>query len=383
LLHLALLLMLLAQAPPAAAPAELSGQLVMTDGKPAIAVRVAAIQAPPPNIRPADGQNYYASVSPASIAVTDDQGRFRLTRIPPGRYYVVAGIVGHATYYPATTDIDAATVLTVEPNARMEAIDFKLLTAAGSRVRGRITPPPASGRQERAVVSGVELGEILEAPVNADGTFELGRIPEGEYLLSFFPPPPGMASIPFQVTGQDVAALAGVRPPTRTVTGRIVVDKGPLPPALLGFISGKEQEYVSGTIHPDLTFTAQLHASRHRVDLGGLPVGYGVTSVRIGSREAREFTVDNEDVSDIVITVAAPDDLPRLTGRIAGATGTLDVEITGPIVGKATTRAKSDGSFEFPALPPGLYRVTVPQRGDLGSTEVILTIAGANVQLGR
>ena len=35
---------------------------------------------------------------------TDDQGRYRLTNLPPGDYLIAAGLIGVGTYYPNETD---------------------------------------------------------------------------------------------------------------------------------------------------------------------------------------------------------------------------------------------------------------------------------------
>src|SRR6185369_4522457 len=121
----------------------------------------------------------------------------------------------------------------------------------GGRVRGHVSPAPGEG-QERAVLSGLKLQELLEMPVGKDGTFEFGYVPRGTYLLSFFPTPPGMPSRVFQVGDDDVASLEFVRPPVHTVSGKIVVQNGPLPTALLAFST--DQSYVNVPIRPDGSF---------------------------------------------------------------------------------------------------------------------------------
>src|SRR5690349_1156804 len=115
IMNVLLALLLLLQTATAARPGVVTGQLQTKDGKPASRIRITAVPAPPPNIRPSDGQNYYATDFnlPASTALTDAQGRYRLANLAPGRYFIVARVFGYATYYPATTDADAATVVTV------------------------------------------------------------------------------------------------------------------------------------------------------------------------------------------------------------------------------------------------------------------------------
>jgi hypothetical protein len=365
-------------------PGAVSGTIQMPDGSAAPAVRVAAMLAPPPSIRPTEGQNYFTSQPPVSVALTGADGRYQFSSLPPGRYFIVAGVTGQATYYPATTNIDDATAVVVESGSTVTNLDFRLATSPGSRVRGRVTSPPAAGVAEKAVLSGVNLGELLEAPVRPDGTFEFGRIPRGNYLLSLYPAFPGLASLRFSVADQDVAGLDFVRPAVQTVSGKIVVEKGPLPRSFLAFST--PQDFVSGTITPDGTFTAKLHAARHRVELGGLPVGYSIESVRIGSADVLRdgFVVGKSDVTGIVITVKTPSQLPALKGRLTAAPGSLSsarVEITGPVIGTLDAPVAADGSFEFPALPKGLYRVRVPQLAQVPPMNVVVDASGADVQL--
>jgi hypothetical protein len=379
----ALVAALMLQGGAAAAPGSVSGQLQMTDGSPGAAVRVIAQAAPPPNIRPTDGQNYYVSQPPVRVALTNAAGRYDLPNLPPGRYYIIAGVAGQATYYPATTDIENASVVTVEPGGSVGGIDFKLLTSPGSRVRGRVTPPPAADLNERAILSGVNLGELIEVPVRGDGTFEFGRVPRGSYLLSLYPAPPGLASLPFRLGDQDVDGLQFTRPPVRTVSGRIVVENGPLPRSFLAFVT--PQDHVSGTVLPDGTFTAKLHQARHEVALGGLPVGYAIGSVRAGSEDVttQGFLVRDADVTGLVITVRTPRQLPRLRGRVTATDvpASSVAQITGPVNGTLSTPLRADGSFEFPALPPGMYRLTIPALPQVPATNVVVDAEGADVQL--
>jgi hypothetical protein len=354
----------------------------LADGSPVAAVRVAAVPAPPPNIRPTDGQNYYATQNPARIALTDNDGRYRLANVPPGRYFIVAGMVGQATFYPATTDIDAATVVTVTAGATIDAIDMTMRTAPGGRVTGRVDPAPVSTTPEIAVLSGLRLGQLLETPVRADGSFDFGRLVPGEYLVSLYPPPPGMRSLPFRLGDSDVSSLRFQRPVLRNVTGRVVAQNGPVPAALVGFST--DESFVSAPINADGTFSARLQPGRHRLELGGLPAGYEIGSVRIGSQNAADgVPVGATDVSDVVVTLSVRRRLGRLTGRIAGVEKStvqpLQVEVTGPIVGSVRAPLQKDGSFEVAALPSGLYRVRIPQLPAFGPATVIVTSSGGQL----
>src|SRR4051794_38136732 len=76
-----------AQAQPASRPgtAVITGQLKTVDGKIADDVRVSALAAPPPNVRPEDGIQYYIAPPPIRTVMTDKDGRYRITNLAPGR----------------------------------------------------------------------------------------------------------------------------------------------------------------------------------------------------------------------------------------------------------------------------------------------------------
>jgi hypothetical protein len=154
-----------------------------------------------------------------------------------------------------------------------------------------------------------------------------------------------------------------------------VVEKGPLPSAILLFRT--DDNYVTATINPDGTFATRLQAGQHVADLGGMPVGYDLRSVRIGNTDAAKgIVVKDADVSNVVITVKVPAQLPRLHGRVTGAPANARVELTGPIVGTQTAAIGANGTFEFPALVPGLYYARVPDAPGLGTTPVVVTAQG-------
>ncbi len=88
------LLFLLQRGPANPQAAVITGQIQAPDGSPASAVRISAIVAPPPNVRPEEGIQYYEAPPPTSTGLSDAQGHYRLGALPPGRYYIVAGGAG-------------------------------------------------------------------------------------------------------------------------------------------------------------------------------------------------------------------------------------------------------------------------------------------------
>src|SRR5688572_31646184 len=85
----------------------ISGQIATREGRPAAGVRVSAMAVPE------TGTQAGSTNSLVGIGMTDEGGRYRLENIPPGRYYVVAGLVDSPTYYPGVPTANGATSLSV------------------------------------------------------------------------------------------------------------------------------------------------------------------------------------------------------------------------------------------------------------------------------
>lgn len=359
-------LFLLLQAAPFV-PGAVAGQLRSIDGAPAVAVRVVAVPVPTGTTVPDEGPNYFNLAPPTAATLTDNEGNFRLQELRPGRYYLMAGTAGQATYFPGAGHINDAQPINVSAGFIVENLNLKLLHRLGGKLSGRINANLATIGSKTATLTGGKLDEILEVPLAADGAFEFGHVPPGLYLLSVYPPPSGMASVPVQVGDADITGLQLVPLPTSVVTGRIIAENGPIPWGLLGFYT--EQSYVGAVINPDGSFSVRLHAAHHQIDFAGIPVGYSVASVKLGSQDvSRGFTVGNSDLSGIVVTLKVSRRLAPVSGQITGLPparlSSTSVELTGPIVGSLEAPVKADGSFGYEAVTPGLYRlrlVNVPE----------------------
>jgi hypothetical protein len=370
-----LALILSFQDAPFVQPGGVSGELRTVDGVPAVAVRVIAVPVPPGNNIPDDGPNYFDLAPPTDMALTDNEGHYNFRDLAPGRYYIMAGVSGQATYYPAATNIRGASIVTVQSGEVAEGIDFKLMHRLGGKLSGRVKADTASLGHRTATITGGKLEDLLEVPVREDGSFEFGHVPPGSYLVSLYPPTPGIASRPIRVGDDDVSGVELVPLPTHKVTGRIVSKNGPIPRGILGFYTVRT--YVSATIDAGGNFTVELHSARHQIDFAGLPVGYSVASVRIGSQDgSRGIVVGNADVSDVLITVNAPQNLARVRGQISGLAPArlayTTLNLAGPIVGTMEAYAKADGTFEFTAVTPGFYTLTLPEIPEVAPITVVV-----------
>lgn len=363
-------------APDYVAPGAVSGKLLTIDGVPAVNTRVVAIRLPNnPNNTPDDSRNYFDPGAPTDRTLTDNEGNFRLQELVPGRYFLLAGAAGAGTYYPDSPVMKGAEALTVESGYEISGLDFQLKTRLGGRVSGRVNASMAALGSRTATLTGGILEELLEVPISSQGTFEFGHVPPGKYLLSLYPPTPGIASMPITVGNDDVSGRELVPLPVKKVSGRIIVRNGTIPHGILGFFT--EKTYVGATINPDGTFSIELHAAHHQIDFAGLPVGYSLATVRVGDRTTTDgLVVGNTDVSDVLITVNAPKQLAVVRGKITGLAperyASTPVELTGPTFNRLLADIEPSGAFEFPAVIPGLYRLTLRGVPELAPITVVV-----------
>lgn len=358
----ALALGLLLQGDPVS-PGAVSGQLRTIDGVPAVNVRVVAVAVPRGRANPNDTLNYFELAQPVDRTLTDNEGNFRLQELLPGNYYLLAGANPQGTYYPGEDNIRAAEIITIESGVEVPNLSFQLKHRLGGKLSGRINADMAALGPRTATVTGGKLEDLLEVPVRPDGSFEFGHVPPGKYLVSLYPPTPGIASYPVTVAEADIAGVELVPLPTKKVTGRIIVKNGAIPHGLLGFYTIKT--WVGGKINEDGTFSVDLHSARHQIDFAGLPVGYSLASVKIGDQDATQqgILVGNTDVKDVLITLNAPKHLAVIKGTVKGLPAdrfaSTGVVLTGPTFNKLQADIEQNGAFEFPAVVPGTYRLSL------------------------
>ena len=357
-----------------------SGQLRTIDGVPAVNVRVVMIPAPTGSNTVDDSLNYFEPYFelPPDHTLTDNDGNFRLQEVVPGRYFLLAGAagLGQGTYYPDSTSMKGAEVITVQAGFEVDHLDFQLKVRLGGKVSGKVKASMVSLGPRTATITGGKLEDLLEVPVSADGSFTFGHLPPGKYLLSLYPPTPGIASMPITVGNEDFSGAELLPLPTKKVTGRVVVKNGSIPYGLLGFYTAKT--WVTAKISEEGTFSVDLHSTRHQIDFAGLPAGYTVASVKVDNQDVtREgILVGNSDVSNVVITLNAPKHLAIVEGKISGLAqdrfASTEVVLTGPTFNRSQADVEQDGSFRFDAVVPGLYRLTLNGVPELAPITVVV-----------
>ena len=140
-------------------------------------------------------------------ALTDEQGEFRLTGLPPGQYYLSAfdpayADVGDAagqlfyspTFYPGGVFPDEAVRLTLDPFNPAESLTFRLHIITPTRVTGTLTTRPGPGGVSRPLMAATvtmspkrndqfSLFTLTEPRMQPNGEFVFANVPPGRYRV--------------------------------------------------------------------------------------------------------------------------------------------------------------------------------------------------------
>jgi hypothetical protein len=172
------------------APGVVTGTVRSADGKPAANVRVYGQEAR--NGTDADS----VSAPLEGLTQTDVAGRYRL-ELPPGRYHIATGSVSAPTFYPGTTSLAAARVITVVSGELIEGIDFgsfvPVSRPTGSPavyIEGSVRYPdgtPVAGVTVAAVFSVAALtpaatqAQVHRSVTGVAGNYRIPQVPTGAY----------------------------------------------------------------------------------------------------------------------------------------------------------------------------------------------------------
>lgn len=113
-----------------------AGTLRGTDGKPAAGIRVGIME------MPRAGRGLWGAGTLISQVETDNAGRYQVEKVPPGRYYIVAGKLDAPTFYPGVQEISAAKTIEVRADATVRDIDFEFVAPAPVRNTLSLPAPP-------------------------------------------------------------------------------------------------------------------------------------------------------------------------------------------------------------------------------------------------
>ncbi len=232
-----------------------------------------------------------------------------------------------------------------------------------------------------AIMTSTMYPVTLNAAVHTDGTFEFPSVYPGSFVLRALGPAVlNSPNLTVTVTNADVLNLEIRVPNLKDITGHLVIEGGgPYPLFALPLASlpaSFASPGISGTlptIRPgaDGTFHIGLPEGESRVtNFIGLPPGYTVKSFSYGSTDLLKgpLKVTLADAAEFQITLVNTATPVKVSGRVdsvdlnALAANPIRVTMIGSFVVPITADVRADGSFEFPRVYPGNYRVSAAPR---------------------
>jgi protocatechuate 3,4-dioxygenase beta subunit len=343
-------------------------------------------------------------------ARTDEEGQYRITRLPPGSYAVMAKtqetwtisedgkevLLGYMpTYFPGVANAPDARRVTVGVGQEAVATDFALVPGRAAKVSG--TAIDSRGLPFSRVVMSEEIrglgyasfGPGPAGPVAADGSFTIPNVPPGEYSISASRPAgtdgaiPEVAIATITVQGADVTDVTLVGSTGGSVSGRVASDDGtPLKtssirvliseplrtqpsPVLLGTFRNEGGGY--GGVREDGTFTAAHVFGRARIRVT-VPEGWMLKHVLHEGRDITDETVELRSGQELQnVQVVVTNKTTRLSGQITDAearpVGDATVVVFASDARKwfehsrtvRATRPDQQGQWEMKGLPGGDY----------------------------
>lgn len=330
---------------------------------------------------------------------SDELGRFRVFRLEPGEYEVLAKPSGATdrvpgdntgfvhTYYPGTLSRQETVRVTVRSGQDTTLGDLELVSGRLLRLSG-IAVSSAGRAGPATSISLSRDGSGTGRSLDASGQFQFDGLMPGTYRLTARTLSDSRealleyAAATVTLSDTDVGDLVVTMKPTVTLSGRVVFEGAAMPPKLTNFTVRAEppqRQGVDVSIRPanvgeDLTFTLHHLATELLLRPGGGASGmWSLKSVLLGNEDItdvpREFRAEDSGRIQVVLT----DRWAELTGSVTGDKGE---RITGRTVllfsdDKSTWFAESsrmraaaapNGAFAMRGLRAGRYLLAVLPR---------------------
>jgi hypothetical protein len=369
------------------------------------------------------GGRFLAQHSAAIAAswATNDLGDYRVFGLAPGEYLVSVrtrqfgsqltmgpGGAGDRTegwlptYYPGTTRAAEAQLVRVGPG-RETVADFSAVPGRLVRVAGMVTSATGRSVSGLNVFLGVQTsnssGQINGGSIAADGSFSIGNVPPGDYVLRVRQQGGAArgseeASMPISVSTEDLTDVRLTTRPGATIRGRVEwAGNSPRPTSPMR-VSTRSADWSPGPLGGESTITyLDLENGTVREDgtfeLGGI-VGNVLFNAGAQPWSLKSVTFNGGDITNTGIDAASlegdervvivmTDVTTNLSGTAQDAARRQPVvdytvvvvpqqAVTGMAAMRYTRALVSDesGGFQVRGLPPGEYVVAAVETLESG-----------------
>jgi protocatechuate 3,4-dioxygenase beta subunit len=387
--------------------ANISGRIKTPDDKPLQGVSLEIVKYFPS----ADGKELHSVGSPV---LTNAGGDYHVTGLTPGRYYIRAVAPASnseskaptkdaypTTYYPNSTEVSTAAVLTVRAGQDLSGMDVTLTPVRPVTVTGKVVMAGTSAPSPGASVTLIsdDASSQVEATTDAKGAFALQAIPSRNYVLvaRVEPSRPDGKMLwgqrPLHIGDTNVRNANCTIGPGLPLSGRIHVDEKAnvdltkitvdLQPQGNPSVDALMPEVNSSAVRADGTFSfLAVPEGIHSIEFSSLPPGSYVKST--GSVDILESGVtiaQNRTPAPLDFTLSL--NSAQLTGTVSND----QLPASGAFVallpqGGHTSRfsfykrslTDQSGRFSIKGIAPGDYKVIALvgiERGSLGDPDFL------------
>jgi hypothetical protein len=265
---------------------------------------------------------------------TDEMGGFRVSGLPPGRYYLGTTarferlrnpkkLVYVPTLYPDATDVSAALPIDLQPGSD-DHIKVRLRAVVSHQVRGRVMTAGRPNVSLRAP----DLDRFpLSVLVSLDsdektGTFTIRDAPPGRYVLEAGTELDGRhlrAARTITVADSDLDGILIEPRAMPEVTGRVFLDGKAVSPGVAWSVTLQSPQRTAGAkIDDDGSFRAtNVEPGTYRVFVPNA-ASYYVQSMQQGSRDVRRDGITVGDSTPDPIEIQLRSQAATINGLVAG-----------------------------------------------------------------
>jgi hypothetical protein len=283
------------------------------------------------------------------------------------------------TYYPSAADPSEATPVDVTAGATVSGVDIRVIRSQAFPVRVSVLDQTGLSLGNLTLTllqpGGGGMGYGARGP---KGQFDLGPMPRGRLpvrVLAYNPQGPALWARYALDVNAPIDNLELAVKPGFTVSCRLRVEDAAIPKGLKFSLTipdlPMEARYTMTAAEPaadgSLVFT-NVSADRYSMAIGGMPRGFYVKSVRLGTQDALEDVLDLAQPPDRPVEIVLSAKPGAVKGTVSAISGAPVSGVTVVLVPQGARRREradwyrtattgADAKFVMTDLRPGDYKL--------------------------